>query len=382
MSNDEVSIILNSSPFCEFIGRFVPPGSSRISSALSTKFKNQSRKFTKFFVFFFYFYRLELEVEPFFASMALYDAKEKRKLSENFYFDMNPEQVKRMLGGHIPYSDVSTLSRSCIFDITTPTSDLFIVIKLEKVLQGDINECAEPYMKDDKNHRDKLKLNAVGMCDRLGKYRQPFAWTAISLINVITGVSSLERVNQGGDQPTPSIDRVDSSSPSGPFMSGTNSLERKTSSSSLEQLRRRATDVGGSLTRRGSLERRAVAAASATTTASQQQELYRRSHSPDYLSNALDSFRPITINVSNFFKQESERLRDEDLYKFLQELKRPCSVMKKLKCIPGTLKLDISPCPEEVKCALTPDLHKLFPYNGKFVKQKYPLNLRRICVCR
>lgn len=348
MSNDEVSIIPNRSPFCEnLLNAFI----------------------------FFYFYRLELEVEPFFASMALYDAKEKRKLSENFYFDMNPEQVKRMLGGHIPYSDVSTLSRSCIFDITTPTSDLFIVIKLEKVLQGDINECAEPYMKDDKNHRDKLKLNAVGMCDRLGKYRQPFAWTAISLINVITGVSSLERVNQGGDQASPSIDRVDSSSPSGPFMSGTNSLERKTSSSSLEQLRRRATDVGGSLTRRGSLERRAVAAASATTT-SQQQELYRRSHSPDYLSNALDSFRPITINVSNFFKQESERLRDEDLYKFLQELKRPCSVMKKLKCIPGTLKLDISPCPEEVKCALTPDLHKLFPYNGKFVKQKYQLDLR------
>ena len=36
--------------------------------------------------------RLALEdLEPVFASMALYDAKEKRKVSENFYFDMNKD---------------------------------------------------------------------------------------------------------------------------------------------------------------------------------------------------------------------------------------------------------------------------------------------------
>ena len=32
---------------------------------------------------------LNLQIEPIFASMALYDAKEKKKVSENFYFDMN-----------------------------------------------------------------------------------------------------------------------------------------------------------------------------------------------------------------------------------------------------------------------------------------------------
>lgn len=31
------------------------------------------------------------------------------------------------------------------------------------------------------------------MCERLGKYRQAFAWTAIYLMNVINGRSSLER---------------------------------------------------------------------------------------------------------------------------------------------------------------------------------------------
>ena len=51
----------------------------------------------------FYFPRLELEIEPIYASMALYDAKEKKKISENFYFDLNPDSIKNMLATHIPY---------------------------------------------------------------------------------------------------------------------------------------------------------------------------------------------------------------------------------------------------------------------------------------
>lgn len=94
--------------------------------------------------------RLEIEMEPIFASIALYDARERKKVSETFHFDLNPESLKRMLGGHIPYSDMSTLARGCIFDVTYPCSDLFLVVRLEKVLQGDLNECIEPYLKDDK----------------------------------------------------------------------------------------------------------------------------------------------------------------------------------------------------------------------------------------
>ena len=59
--------------------------------------------------------------------------------------------------------------------------------------------------------------------------------------------------------------------------------DRKASSSSLEQLRRRAGEVGGSLTRKGSIERRAPP--------------------PDELQAHLDCFKPIVITVTNFFKQ-------------------------------------------------------------------------------
>lgn len=103
----------------------------------------------------------------------------------------------------------------------------------------------------------------------------------------------------------------------------------------------------GTLTRRGSLERKAEK---------------RRSWSPDHLANTLDNFRPITLTVPSFFKQEGEKLKDEDLYKCLLELKRPNLILKKLKCIPAVLKLEISPAPSEIKNCLTTELAKLYPY--------------------
>ena len=181
--------------------------------------------------------KLELEIEPIFASMALYDAKEKKKLSENFYFDMNPESIKRLLSSHIQYQDVSSLTRSCIFNITYPSSDLFLVIKLEKVLQGDVNECAEPYMKDEKN-REKLKTNAALYCERLGKYRMPFAWTAVYLLDVFNGINGSgghDRINGNGDSYG----------------------ENKGSCNSLDSIKKKYND-SGSLSRKGSLERKQI----------------------------------------------------------------------------------------------------------------------------
>jgi len=65
--------------------------------------------------------------------------------------------------------------------------------------------------------------------------------------------------------------------------------DRKSSSSSFDQFKKRASDMG-SLTRRGSLERR---------TNSEK----RRSWSPEDLGSSLDTFRPVTLTVSSFFKQ-------------------------------------------------------------------------------
>lgn len=82
-----------------------------------------------------------------------------------------------------------------------------------------------------------------------------------------------------------------------------NSLDRKLSTSSFDQLRRKATDMG-TLTRRGSLERKTEK---------------RRSWSPDDFANSIENFRPITITVSSFFKQVWEILKYFYLSNFIAE---------------------------------------------------------------
>uniref|UniRef100_A0A674DSC5 Dedicator of cytokinesis 7 n=1 Tax=Salmo trutta TaxID=8032 RepID=A0A674DSC5_SALTR len=265
----------------------------------------------------------EIEIEPIFACLALYDVKEKRKISENFFFDLNSEQTKGMLRPHIQTAAISTLARSAIFSITYPSQDVFLVIQLEKVLQqGDIGECAEPYMvfkesdaAKNKEKLDKLRSQSEQFCTRLGRYRMPFAWTAIHLMNIVNSAGSLERDTE-----------LEMGLP-----------ERKGSWSE-----RRNSSIGG----RRSLER--------TTSGDE--------------SCSLTSFRPATLTVTNFFKQEGDRLSDEDLYKFLADMRRPSSVLRRLRPITAQLKIDISPAPENPHYCLTPDLQQVKPYPDSRVR--------------
>uniref|UniRef100_A0A8C4S6Q0 Dedicator of cytokinesis 7 n=1 Tax=Erpetoichthys calabaricus TaxID=27687 RepID=A0A8C4S6Q0_ERPCA len=268
--------------------------------------------------------KFEIEIEPIFANLALYDVKEKKKISENFFFDLNSEQMKSMLRPHVQSAAISTLARSAIFSITYPSQDVFLVIKLEKVLQqGDIGECAEPYMvfkesdaAKNKEKLEKLRSQSEQFCQRLGRYRMPFAWTAIHLMNIVNSAGSLERDTTDLEIGVP---------------------ERKGSWSE----RRNSSIVG-----RRSLER--------TTSGDE--------------SCNLSSFRPATLTVTNFFKQEGDRLSDEDLYKFLADMRRPSSVLRRLRPITAQLKIDISPAPENPHYCLTPELLQVKPYPDSRVR--------------
>uniref|UniRef100_A0AAQ5Z5U1 Dedicator of cytokinesis 6 n=1 Tax=Amphiprion ocellaris TaxID=80972 RepID=A0AAQ5Z5U1_AMPOC len=233
--------------------------------------------------------KFEIEIEPIFGSLALYDIKEKKKISENFYFDLNSDQMKGLLKPHTPHMAISTLARSAIFSITYPSADIFLVIKLEKVLQqGDIGECCEPYMvmkeSDSSKHKEKLeklRLQAEQSCSRLGRFRMPFAWTAIHLVNIVSHGTWNERKKKG-------------------------------------------------------FERMSVG---------------------DDMCN-FATFRPATLTVTNFFKQEGDRLSDEDLYKYLADMRRPSSVLRRLR----PLKIDISPAPDSPHYCLSPELLHVKPY--------------------
>ncbi|XP_013924853.1 PREDICTED: dedicator of cytokinesis protein 6-like [Thamnophis sirtalis] len=78
--------------------------------------------------------KFEIEVEPIFGSLALYDVKEKKKISENFYFDLNSEHMKSLLRSHSTHPAISTLARSAVFSLTHPSPEIFLVIKVRCLL--------------------------------------------------------------------------------------------------------------------------------------------------------------------------------------------------------------------------------------------------------
>ncbi|CAM4682376.1 dedicator of cytokinesis protein 6 isoform X3 [Caretta caretta] len=253
--------------------------------------------------------KFEIEIEPIFGTLALYDIKEKKKISENFYFDLNSEQVKGLLRAPGAHPAISTLARSAIFSITYPSPDIFLVIKLEKVLQqGDIGDCCEPYMvmKETDTAKNKEKLEKLRgaveqFCGRLGRYRMPFAWTAIHLLNIASTAGALER---------------------------------------------EAADAESE--RRGTWNER------------KRRTLERVSAGEEPCS--FGSFRPATLTVTNFFKQEGDRLSTEDLYKFLADMRRPSSLLRRLRPVTAQFKVDISPAPESPYYCLSPELLHVKPY--------------------
>uniref|UniRef100_H2TTJ1 Dedicator of cytokinesis 11 n=1 Tax=Takifugu rubripes TaxID=31033 RepID=H2TTJ1_TAKRU len=123
-------------------------------------------------------------VEPFFISLALFDVSKSCKISADLHVDLNPLCVREML----TEAPASTLSPPFpiysllkgIFSVTNPHADIFLVARVEKVLQNGITHCAEPYIKtsDVNKTAQKVLKAAKQTCQRLGHFRMPFAWAA------------------------------------------------------------------------------------------------------------------------------------------------------------------------------------------------------------
>ncbi|XP_016127065.1 dedicator of cytokinesis protein 9-like [Sinocyclocheilus grahami] len=137
-------------------------------------------------------------VEPFFVVLSLFDVQNSRKISADFHVDLNHPLVRSMIpppsmqingGMDTPHQEtlLSELPEGMlqypkkgVFSVTCPHPDIFLVARIEKVLQGGITHCAEPYMKssDSSKVAQKVLKNAKMACSRLGQYRMPFAWAA------------------------------------------------------------------------------------------------------------------------------------------------------------------------------------------------------------
>ncbi|AWP07289.1 putative dedicator of cytokinesis protein 8 isoform 2 [Scophthalmus maximus] len=264
--------------------------------------------------------KFEIDIEPVFATMALYDLKEKKKISENFYCDLNSEQFRSFLKPHMPHVDHSTLAKSAIFSVTYPTPDIYLVIKIEKVLQqGEISDCADPYMTfrecdsaKNKDKLEKLRGHAETFCHRLGRYRMPFAWATVNVMEVISTVA----------------------------------LDRDVTDSDSLRVKSSSIDRKGQLPRRNS---------------------ERYSTIDDQFCN-VSAFKPATITISTIFKQEGDRLSDEDLLKFLADIKKSSTPQRRIKTISGSIKLDMSPVHDTPLACLSTELIPLIPVAEKNIR--------------
>ncbi|XP_075415020.1 dedicator of cytokinesis protein 8 isoform X2 [Tenrec ecaudatus] len=259
--------------------------------------------------------KFEIEIEPLFVSLALYDVRERKKISENFHCDLNSDQLKGFLRTHTPSVAASSQARSAVFSVTYPSSDIYLVVKVEKVLQqGEIGDCAEPYLViresdggKNKDKIEKLKLQAESFCQRLGKYRMPFAWAPLSL-NSFFNISTLDR--EGPD------------------------AEAAVGESSCGERR----------------------------TLSQSRRLSERALSLEE-NGFMSSFKTTPLTITSFFKQEGDRLSDEDLFKFLADYRRSSSLQRRVKSIPGLLRLEVSPAPDTLTGCLTPEMLPVVPFS-------------------
>uniref|UniRef100_A0A672QQA9 Dedicator of cytokinesis protein 11-like n=1 Tax=Sinocyclocheilus grahami TaxID=75366 RepID=A0A672QQA9_SINGR len=161
-------------------------------------------------------------VEPFFISLALFDLSKGCKISADFHVDLNPPCVREMLqegspgtpkepeGGdgnetvRVNGHGLPVLQRVAeslirfpsqgIFSVTNPHTDIFLLARVEKVLQNGITHCTEPYIKtsDISKTVQKVLKTAKQTCQRLGQYRMPFAWAAKQVFKDYQGSLDIE----------------------------------------------------------------------------------------------------------------------------------------------------------------------------------------------
>uniref|UniRef100_A0A8B9LJ80 Dedicator of cytokinesis 11 n=1 Tax=Astyanax mexicanus TaxID=7994 RepID=A0A8B9LJ80_ASTMX len=124
-------------------------------------------------------------LEPFFITLALFDVTKGCKISGDFHVDLNPPCVREMLCEGSSQTPTETEGGESnvlhgVFSVTNPHTDIFLVARVEKVLQNGITHCAEPYVKtsDMSKTVQKVLKTAKQTCQRLGQYRMPFAWAA------------------------------------------------------------------------------------------------------------------------------------------------------------------------------------------------------------
>ncbi|XP_014666695.1 PREDICTED: dedicator of cytokinesis protein 9-like [Priapulus caudatus] len=152
----------------------------------------------------------QCQAEPYFCTLALYDVRDECKISEDFHFDINDPRVRDMIPKDVQMApemlnanaetnssqpDIGNLNEDwlqfrnqAIFSVRRPHPDIYMVVRVEKVLHGSLAQSAEPYISKSNDSKQAFKVykQMTTVCQRLGHYRMPFAWAARPLLKPFT----------------------------------------------------------------------------------------------------------------------------------------------------------------------------------------------------
>ncbi|XP_061183678.1 dedicator of cytokinesis protein 9-like isoform X1 [Saccostrea echinata] len=154
--------------------------------------------------------------EPFFLSFALYDAKEGKKISEDFYIDPNEKEIRQMvpdevllasdklhsIEGRNTTPDLHDLSeewllkkdRHAVFSVTSCHAEVYLFVRIEKVLQGSLSQACDQYLKAPSGNKVYKQMRQF--CSQIGHHRMPFGWAARQLIIETNGPAELKVYRQ------------------------------------------------------------------------------------------------------------------------------------------------------------------------------------------
>ncbi len=132
---------------------------------------------------------LHEHLEPLYCSLAIYDLTNRRKISENFYFDGNSGTVRGLLGQWKEREDAATLVKKAVFNVSQPHVECYLVLRVDKLVQGDVEEAQEPYIRSEKlkekdieKHKQQIK-DKQELFPKFGNHRQVFGWAYMPLFD-------------------------------------------------------------------------------------------------------------------------------------------------------------------------------------------------------
>lgn len=120
-------------------------------------------------------------IEPLFCRMALYDAVNQCKISEDFGFYVNDASMKKNLCAQMQQRVQDALDNAiyneptALFRVQEPNADIYVVMWFDRILQGS-TEDAVKYYRDNPRGLEKYLQRNKEVCHTMSHIRQPFLW--------------------------------------------------------------------------------------------------------------------------------------------------------------------------------------------------------------